>query len=107
MDPFAPMDRPVAEAVHAALVEHAGASASDVDQFVHHQTDRLCEEYRFGGLLGWGGKFRRNIGRRPDGTYGVIWYVDGYPEDMTDERRAVVERTNEALHEIRVQALGS
>ena len=50
-----------------------------------------CQEYRFCGLLGFGGKFRNN-GNRNDTPY-----VDCYQEDMTPERQAMIERANARL----------
>lgn len=99
--PACPMGEQTALAVYDALVELAGAHESGRDEFVHHQTDRVCAEHRFGGLLGSGGKFRRNVGRRPDGAWGEVWYVDGYPEDMTDDLRAVIARTKTELDALR------
>lgn len=70
------------------LVEAAGAREAERDQFVHHaaRTRPGDLEYRFCGVLGFGGKVRS----QSDGT----WSVDCYPEDSTPERRAVVEAVN-------------
>ena len=53
-----------------------------------------CNEYRFMGALGFGGKFRNNGNR--DNTP----HVDCYREDETPARRAMVERANERLAEL-------
>ena len=102
--PFVSMSDETAHAVFDVLVETLGASEHWRLDFIHHQTDRVCSEHRIiGGLLGMGGKFRRNTGSRRygDGTYGEIWFVDAYPEDMNDERRAMIETTNERLEALR------
>jgi hypothetical protein len=70
-----------ANAVFDILVEHAGARETMRPYFVSSQTSEFCSEFRFGGLLGGGGKFWRNTGFRADGTWGEVWYVNGYPED--------------------------
>lgn len=53
--------------------------------------DRPCEEWRFIGALGFGGKFRNN------GNNDGIPYVDCNPEDETPERRAMVDAANTRL----------
>lgn len=88
-----------ADAIYDALIEFAGAP-SDADaryQFVLTQTDRFCSEYRFIGALGFGGKFWRINTKRPDGTWGPLWCVHAYREDMTPERQAIIDRTDEVL----------
>lgn len=76
------------------LVEHAGAS-KDPDartSFVHAYTERKfpASEWRFGGHLGFGGKFWRN------GRY----YISCYPEDRTKKREAIIEKVNALLTEL-------
>lgn len=56
--------------------------------------DRVCNEYRFCGALGFGGKFRNN------GNNNNTPYVDCYQEDETPERRAMIERANRRLAEL-------
>lgn len=81
-----------AAAAHDILVERAGADREDRYSFIFH----ICKpqpttEYRFGGLLGHGGKFRNpRDGER-------IPYIDCYPEDLTDERRAIIGDVNAEL----------
>ncbi len=93
-----PLTAAKADAVYDVLVEHAGASdmVSAREEFVQLQTDRHCPEYRFVGLLGFGGKFRR--GGRSD-----RWYVDCYPEDLTPQRQAAIDTTIKALEDLRSQ----
>jgi len=69
------------------LVKHAGASPYDKRMFVmQHSSGTGCQEWRFQGLLGFGGKYWSETNT-----------VNCYREDMTDERREVIERTNAAL----------
>lgn len=80
-----------ANAVYDVLVAHAGAREDDRFQFVFHVT-RGCEEYRFQGALGFGGKLYVEPRR---------WRVGCYREDITAARQAVVDVTNAALAELR------
>lgn len=79
-----------ANAVYNALVQYAGASEHARPDFVFHQTDRHCPEYRFMGSLGLGGKFWNANGR---------WYVSAYPEDIArwPDITEMVNTTNAAL----------
>lgn len=69
-----------------------GAHESDIDQWHHFWNDPENTEYRFCGLLGFGGKFWRT--RRE-------WYVNCYPEDETTERAALIRLANRALSALR------
>lgn len=79
----------VAKDIYDILIAHAGASDSDMARM---QFDAAASsgitEYRFGGKLGFGGKFWINSGR---------WYVNCYPEDETPAKRAIIEATNAQL----------
>ena len=77
----------------AVLVEQAGALPDDEDAFVRHALDdkHPLTEYRFGGKLGHGGKFWRNDRRV---------YIDYYPEDETNERKAITQRVNFMLGDL-------
>ncbi len=97
-----PLTEAEAAAIWRVLVDHAGASDHpfDGEAFIQLQTANVEPEWGFGGLLGFGGKFRRNrvwIG----GTRTESWTVDCYREDLTPERQAVIDKTNEALAELR------
>ena len=103
---WVPMDSTTATSVFDVLERECAASVNMREDFAFHQTDRVCEEYRFGGMLGFGGKFRRNVGRRPDGTWGEIWYVDAYPEELPDNalgqsRRLAIAAANAELEKLR------
>lgn len=84
-----------ADAIFDILVKHAGATdnANDRFAFILHVADdqRPCQEYRFMGKLGWGGKFRNN------GNHDNIPYVDCYREHETPEILAAIKTTNETL----------
>ncbi len=78
-------------AVYDVLVDEAGASETWRQDFVHAHTVRpTCQEYRFQGVLGFGGKF-----------WPSNWTVTCYPEDETPERLAVIARVNASLAELR------
>ncbi len=53
--------------------------------------ERDCREYRFMGLLGFGGKFRNN------GNWNNTPHVDCYSEHETPERLAMIEAANKRL----------
>ncbi len=88
-----------ANAIYTILVALAGAREDNRMDFVHSvlpDPNRSWlknghEEYRFMGVLGYGGKFRNNSNRNN------IPHIDYYPENQTAERDAVVEQVNETL----------
>lgn len=81
------MDNDKANQVYDILVTHAGAPEGMRDNFVYHWG--TSDEYRFGGLLGFGGKF---------------WYpnfkVNCYSEDLTPGRQIIIDEVNRLLQEI-------
>lgn len=80
-------ENPPADAIYDILVEHAGASPDFNHRFDFARAMKSgAREYRFGGCLGFGGKYRPETNT-----------VDCYSEDETAERRAVIQATNEAL----------
>lgn len=97
-----PLSAADAAAIWQVLVDHAGASTTRWDRqvFIHCQTTAVEREWRFIGSLGSGGKFRRNRVWIGD-TCVERWYVDCYREDETPERLATIEKTNEALADLR------
>jgi hypothetical protein len=86
-----------ANAVYTVLVEHAGAVEDMRDEFVFHLT-RGCEEFRFQGSLGFGGKLY--VERRR-------WRVSCYREDETPARVEAIQVTNAALDELRAGTTGT
>jgi hypothetical protein len=78
--------------VYDVLVEHGGAYPEDRGNFIWAHTDSSgypVDEWRFQGLLGYGGKYRRKTNT-----------VDYYAEDKTPERELARMRTNTALHQL-------
>jgi len=61
------------------LVKECGSNESLRENFVYSILDG-CREYRFGGDLGFGGKFRNN---------GNGVYVDCYQENANSERNGI------------------
>lgn len=89
--------RDLYERVWDILVENAGAPKGPHDRegFVLACLDthryRILTEYRFGGKLGFGGKFWRYNGRL---------YINCYPEDLNPAREAILEKVNQMLAEV-------
>ncbi len=75
--------------VWAILVDECGARDDAFMEFICNWPK--CVEFRFGGKLGFGGKVWADRDRI---------HVTCYPEDMTDERRAIIERTNDRLSKL-------
>jgi len=79
--------------VYAILVECAGANGDNYEimSFIcsHLEGKYPCHEWRFGGELGFGGKFRIESMR-----------VDCYSEDRTPKRKKIIEKTNLKLKEL-------
>lgn len=77
------------------LVEHAGASRDphDKETFVraYTQIEHQTIEWRFCGLLGFGGKFWRNRG------YSGSFYVSCYSEDKTKKLGKLIDKVNALL----------
>ena len=65
-------------------------SPSWFESFAIHINE--SREYRIQGNLGFGGKFWNDNNK---------WYVNCYPEHMTDERRAIIDKTNAELKVLR------
>jgi len=85
-----------ARRIWAILVTYAGATDDDFNwvsfrQWFDRAIERGQDEYRFMGLLGFGGKFW--VSR--DG-----FHVSCYPEDLTPEREHYIQTTNLALIQV-------
>ena len=89
------ISREQAASVRAILEQECGLTTDSQgrDGFIMTISDPVmeCQEYRFQGALGFGGKFRNN------GNFDNTPYVDCYPEDRTPERMAMIERANTRL----------
>lgn len=84
------MKEKTAGAIYDVLVRFAGANEADWETFAWLHVTARCDEYRFMGALGFGGKF-----------WCHDWRVSAYPEDITLERQQVIDETNAALAELR------
>lgn len=75
------------------LVENLGAREDEREAFVRYLTDPDVEhyEYRFGGILGFGGKLYFSLGELRVGYY---------PEDRTQEKDAQVAEVNRLLKDL-------
>ena len=75
-------------AVFDLLVEIGGTHASLRDEFLQllGNAERPCDEFRFQGVFGFGGKYRRKTNS-----------VDFFPEDSTPARVATQARLNKKL----------
>lgn len=85
-----------AQMVLNILANHAGAYRQDHAFIVAQTSESPCHEYRFQGLLGFGGKFW---------NYGGRWYVTCYSENETPERMAIIEKVNGLLAELKATPL--
>lgn len=74
--------------VYDILVEECGAPDDRLSR-LSFGSNWPCWEYRFQGKLGFGGKVWGNAG--------APYYVNCYPEDMTDERRVMIDAANKRL----------
>lgn len=83
--------------VYTALMAECGAPEGWRDLFIFNQTAEHVSEWRFIGALGFGGKFWRTRGTRPDGTWGEKWYVSQYPENETPETLEMIQAANAKL----------
>lgn len=96
-----PLTDETANKVYDILVATIDATERGREYFVHAQTTEHLTEFRLSSPLGFGGKFWRNPGTLPDGTYGERWYVNTYPEDQTPARDAMIAAANTALDTLR------
>lgn len=74
------------------LVEHAGADPGGLVAFMEEASRSPVMEYRFQGMLGFGGKVWLKPSKTP--------YVTCYPEDLTDDRERAIEKTNDELRKL-------
>lgn len=86
-----PLSPELANQVYDILVKFCGAGEYMRDSFVAMETTELIYEWRFGGDLGFGGKFWNCNGRL---------YVNCYPEDLNPERQKMIDEANEQLSKL-------
>lgn len=83
-----------AHAIYDVLTQMCGAYEGDRDSFVLHfcesPLEHVTSQWRFGGLLGFGGKF-----------HWQMMNVSLYREDETPLRLSAQQRTNLRLAELR------
>jgi len=74
--------------IYDILVHIGGAHEFEREGFIysHCISEHCCEEWRFCGKLGFGGKYRS-----------LTNTVDCYIEDMNDERFAIINKINSEL----------
>ena len=79
-----------ANKIYDLLVSIGGAYEPERSAFIYHHCESKdgCDEWRFSGKLGFGGKYRSNN------------RVDCYLEDETPERKKIINELNEALSKI-------
>jgi hypothetical protein len=84
------MTKERANKVYDILVQLGGAAPDMRDSFVYQHNDEraelICDEWRFQGRLGFGGKYRRKQNT-----------VDYYREDETTERKKLAKQINSTL----------
>lgn len=83
------MNRIFLDKVFDLLVSIGGANESLKQNFIYVHINEDCTEYRFGGYLGHGGKYRSKTNR-----------VDCYQEDETPERIKIIKELNEVLEKL-------
>lgn len=85
------MTKDLANKVYDILVNDGGANENMRDSFIYHHSvlKEVCDEWRFMGFLGFGGKYRskRNT-------------VDCYTEDETFDRIELIKRINNKLAQL-------
>jgi hypothetical protein len=84
------MNEQIANSIYNLLIARVGASEKWRDDFVYHMLCGRTREYRFQGILGFGGKF-----------YTDKWRVSCYPEDETIERNKAIETVNIELKNLK------
>ncbi len=91
------IDQETAAKIFDILVQECGAVRDSLCHgfepfrtYVEKELDR--HEYRFGGALGFGGKFYNS---------GFEWRVSCYSENLTPQRRAMIEQANLRLEALR------
>ena len=88
------MTEEIANKIYDVLCQMGGASENERSSFVYHHAENRdgIEEWRFGGKLGFGGKYYS--GRNEVGCY---------PEDENKDRKILMKKINGALKEILTQ----
>jgi len=91
------LTKEIANKVYDILVDTAGAPENMRANFIYLQSTSEIGEYRFQGYLGFGGKFWNNyyhFDKKFD------FSVSCYREDENEERRHMINITNEKLKQL-------
>ena len=85
------LDKNRGEKIYDLLVNIGGAREDERQDFIYHHCvyENGCQEWRFRGKLGFGGKYRS--------TWNGVTY---YPETSTDEIDKIAEELNQKLKEL-------
>lgn len=83
------IDESVANKIYDILVSIGDANESERNDFIYTHLNECCEEWRFCGHLGFGGKYRSNTNT-----------VDCYTEDETPQRKKLIKLINKKLSEL-------
>jgi len=88
----------IANAIYDILVDTCGANPQDRATFVHSHTEAkyLSTEFRFCGLIGFGGKFRNYSG----------WWVDCYNEEVNYSSMRAILHANRKLQALWIKHYG-
>lgn len=84
------IDAKTANEIYDLLIRKVGALERHREDFVANVTF-ACREFRFGGSLGFGGKFYNDH----------RWRINCYPEDATTERTRLITEVNSLLELMR------
>jgi hypothetical protein len=89
------LTREQASAIYDVLVQRCKADNRDREKenfiYSHAEREFTPHEWRFGGVLGFGGKFWNTESR---------WYVSAYNENIDAETRLIIAETNEVLQKM-------
>lgn len=80
--------------VYTILVKNCAAVSTMREPFVVYHMDESIDyhEWRFSGMLGFGGKYRKYYNR-----------IDYYVEDRTDARDKLVDKVNGKLDQLKLK----
>lgn len=78
------IDVSIANKIYDILINVGGANEHWRIEFIAWAKSGIGHEFRFGGILGRGGKLWIHHANEP-----LIFSVRSYPEDMTEERKQI------------------
>lgn len=86
------LTKEIANDIYTILVRLGGAVEDQRDNFIyHHIKNNMCEEWRFSGYLGFGGKYLSELNQ-----------VTCYKEDETSEIKKLILKINSELKKIKI-----